>query len=83
MSENELFVLADGTVTVLASHLYRRQDPSDDEMFYAVPRLVTHIDDGAIDALSEFYEGTLEPGASVLALMSSCVSHLPDGVEYE
>jgi SAM-dependent methyltransferase len=83
MSENELFVLADGTVTVLAPHLYRRQDPSDDEMFYAVPRLVTHIDDGAIDALSEFYQGTLEPCTRILDLMSSCVSHLPDGVKYE
>ncbi|MBH62107.1 MAG: methyltransferase type 11 [Alphaproteobacteria bacterium] len=83
MSDNQFLVLADSTVTVLAPHLYRRQDLSDDEMFYAVPRLVTHINDGAINALSGFYASMPEPGTRVLDLMSSCVSHLPNGVAYE
>ena len=82
MSEKEIFVQADGTVTVLTPHLYRRQDSSDDEIFYAVPRLVTHIDNDAIGALSAFYESKLEPHTRVLDLMSSCVSHLPDGIEF-
>lgn len=74
--------LADGTETVLAPHLYRREDESDDEMFYAVPRLVRHIDDEACAALSRYYRGTLLPGTSVLDLMSSCVSHLPPETSY-
>ena len=77
MADNPFFVLSDGTTTMLARHLYRRSDESDDEMFYAIPRLVTHIDEGACGALSEFYGNTLESGAKVLDLMSSCVSHLP------
>ena len=82
MPDKPFFVLPDGTSTMLAPHLYRRNDESDDEMFYAIPRLVTHIDEGACGALSEFYGNTLEPGAKVLDLMSSCVSHLPTDAAY-
>ena len=56
-------------------------DPTDDAEFYARPRLVTHIDDGAIDALTDFYRTILPPGV-VLDLMSSWVSHLPPEVAY-
>lgn len=56
---------------------FARVDESDDSGFYFPPRLVTHIDDQAIAALSEFYGTMLEPGATVLDLMSSWVSHLP------
>ena len=82
MADNPFFVLSDGTVTMLAPHFYRRNDESDDEMFYAVPRLVTHIDEEACGALSEYYGRILEPGAKVLDLMSSCVSHLPTDTAY-
>lgn len=54
-------------------------DETDDSLFYAQPRLVTHIDDAAIGAATGFY-GTLVPdGGRVLDLMTSWVSHLPDG----
>ncbi|MDG2005108.1 MAG: methyltransferase domain-containing protein [Novosphingobium sp.] len=56
---------------------FARVDESDDSAFYFPPRLVTHIDDQAIAALSEFYGKTLNPGETVLDLMSSWVSHLP------
>ena len=82
MADNPFFVLSDGTVTMLAPHFYRRNDESDDEMFYAVPRLVTHIDEEACGALSGYYGRILEPGAKVLDLMSSCVSHLPTDTAY-
>ena len=39
------FVLVDGTTIALPPHLFRRDDEADDANFYAVPRLVTHIDD--------------------------------------
>ena len=56
---------------------FDRIDQGDDAAFYAPPRLVTHIDDQAIAALSRFYGETIPPGSTVLDLMSSWVSHLP------
>jgi len=62
---------------------FARQDPADDAVFYAVPRLVTHIDQSAIAALTAFYRQTLPVGGALLDLMSSWVSHLPDDVAYD
>jgi SAM-dependent methyltransferase len=55
---------------------FDRQDDGDDADFYAPPRLVTHIDNGAIAAVSELYDELGVPGGQVLDLMSSWVSHL-------
>jgi SAM-dependent methyltransferase len=55
---------------------FDRQDPGDDADFYAPPRLVTHIDDGAIAAVSGLYDELGVPDGRVLDLMSSWVSHL-------
>ncbi len=43
---------------------FAKEDPSDDGAFYAPARLVTHIDDVAIAALTEFYRITFPPAAS-------------------
>jgi SAM-dependent methyltransferase len=51
-----------------------RGDESSDARFYAVPRFVTHIDDGAIAAVGRLYEELAIEGV-VLDLMSSWVSH--------
>jgi Methyltransferase domain len=56
---------------------FGRIDEGDDAAFYAPPRLVTHIDEQAIAALSDFYREIIAPGSAVLDLMSSWVSHLP------
>ena len=56
---------------------FDRIDEGDDAAFYAPPRLVTHIDEQAIAALSDFYGETIAPGSTVLDMMSSWVSHLP------
>jgi SAM-dependent methyltransferase len=61
---------------------FARQDEGDDAEFYGVPRLVTHIDDGAIAALTGFYRETLPAGGVLLDLMGSWVSHLPADVAY-
>ena len=53
---------------------FARADEEPDPVFYAVPRLVTHIDDGAIAAVGELYE-ELRVTGDVLDLMSSWVSH--------
>ena len=61
---------------------FRRTDESPDAEFYRVPRLVTHIDDAAIAAVTQLYRELLPPGGRVLDLMSSWVSHLPPEIDY-
>ncbi len=61
----------------LSPHLFRRADESSDALFYAQPRLVTHIEDATIAAVTALYRELLPPGGAVLDLMSSWVSHLP------
>jgi SAM-dependent methyltransferase len=63
-------------------HAFERLDETPDGLFYAPPRLVTHIDEGAIDALTGFLREVVPPGGAVLDLMSSWVSHLPPEVAY-
>lgn len=60
---------------------FDRADDADDARFYAAPRLVTHIDDGAIAAVGELYD-ELGVSGRVLDLMSSWVSHLPATPEH-
>ena len=61
---------------------FRRYDESPDAQFYAFPRLVTHIDDGAIAAVTQLYREYVPAGGAFLDLMSSWVSHLPSDVHY-
>jgi hypothetical protein len=61
---------------------FAKEDPEDDAAFYVEARLTTHIDDPAIAALTDFYRRVLPPGARLLDLMSSWVSHLPPEVPY-
>ncbi|MGI8926215.1 MAG: methyltransferase domain-containing protein [Tepidiformaceae bacterium] len=61
---------------------FERLDETDDELFYREARLVTHIDDPAIEALRRFYGGILPAGGAILDLMSSWVSHLPPEAIY-
>jgi SAM-dependent methyltransferase len=61
---------------------FRRFDETPDAEFYTAPRLVTHIDDSTIAALTQLYRETLPPGGALLDLMSSWVSHLPDEATY-
>jgi SAM-dependent methyltransferase len=61
---------------------FTKIDTEEDEIFYEPPRLVCHIDDGAIAALTRFYANILPAGGVLLDLMSSWISHLPSEVEY-
>jgi SAM-dependent methyltransferase len=56
---------------------FDRDDPAQDAAFYSWPRLVTHIDDGAIAAVGALYE-ELGIAGDVLDLMGSWVSHFRD-----
>jgi len=71
-----------GSVLGLPRDAFTKEDPGDDAAFYAEPRLVTHIDDAAIAALTGFYREALPAGGVILDLMSSWVSHLPPAVNY-
>lgn len=69
-------------VSKLPRNAFRRQDESPDELFYRQPRFVTHIDDGAIAAVTRLYREHFPAGGAILDLMSSWVSHLPPEVSY-
>ncbi|CAH9101885.1 unnamed protein product [Cuscuta epithymum] len=62
---------------------FQRFDESKDSLFYEMPRLVTHIDDPAIAALTRYYSQALphtnSPGVAILDMCSSWVSHYPAG----
>ena len=60
------------------AQFFERVDDSPDSLFYRDARLVTHIDDATIAALTVFYAEFLPVDTSVLDLMSSWVSHLPE-----
>jgi len=53
---------------------FARSDPTADAGFYSFPRFVTHIDDGAIEAVGSLYDELALTG-DVLDLCSSWVSH--------
>lgn len=74
---------ATGGSSPLRPEHFRREDDADDAGFYAIPRLVTHIDDAAIAAATAFYRDLLPAGGRILDLMSSWISHLPAEVEFE
>lgn len=67
---------------------FRRLDESNDDNFYADPKLVEHIDDNAVRLLSQYHEKTIEKikmkniqtnsdvNINILDLCSSWVSHI-------
>jgi len=57
---------------------FARQDESDDDDFYATPRFVYHIDEGAVRALTNYYKDNIPPGSAILDICSSWVSHYPE-----
>lgn len=57
---------------------FRRDDESDDSLFYRSARKVVHIDDTAILLLKAYYGTILPQGGVLLDLMSSWRSHYPD-----
>src|SRR5918998_3126798 len=67
----------------LPEEAFRRYDETPDEEFYKVPRLVTHIDEWAIEAVTQLYREFFPQGGAILDLMSSWVSHLPPEIVYE
>jgi SAM-dependent methyltransferase len=67
---------------LLPEEAFSRYDETPDEEFYRVPRLVTHIDEQAIAAVTQLYREYFPPGGDILDLMSSWISHLPPEIGY-
>jgi hypothetical protein len=61
-------------VTEFPAGFFARADEAPDREFYSVDRLVTHLDQGAIDAVSELYRELALDG-DVLDICSSWISH--------
>jgi|SRR5579883_152384 SAM-dependent methyltransferase len=62
---------------------FSRQDEADDANFYAMPRMVVHLDDKAIARVKDIARRYIPPmQARVLDLMSSFRSHLPEDHPY-
>jgi len=66
----------------LPPQAFARRDEAPDQEFYRFERLVTHIDAGAVAAVTQLYRQFFPAGGAVLDLMSSWVSHLPAEVPY-
>lgn len=54
-----------------------RADQQDDGSFYAIPRLVYHIDEPAVSSLTQYYRNNISKKSDVLDICSSWVSHYP------
>ena len=57
---------------------FQREDESDDALFYSEARLVVHIDAAAIIQLKKYLYDQLPEDCTLLDLMSSWRSHIPD-----
>ena len=74
---------ADPGVDFFGDYPFTRLDDNPDTVFYRMPRLVEHVDAVATREISGIYRRLLMPGARVLDLMSSWISHLPGELDLE
>ena len=66
----------------LKPSFFQRQDETPDALFYREPRLLVHIDDGAIEAARQLYAEVLPQHGALLDLMSSYRSHMPPSLAW-
>ncbi len=57
-----------------------RPDENEDTLFYAMPRMVDHIDEKAVEILKSIYSRHVTPGSKVLDIMTSWTSHLDESI---
>jgi SAM-dependent methyltransferase len=60
---------------------FGRTDTDSDEIFYASPRMVNHLDETALQQVRSLYKELIPKNADILDLMSSMNSHLPESIE--
>jgi SAM-dependent methyltransferase len=60
---------------------FRREDESDDKIFYSTDRFVSHIDSRALETIEKIISNlVVEENPAVLDIMSGWDSHMPDGI---
>lgn len=62
---------------------FKREDETDDTLFYKEPRITTHIDTKCHENLVELYSRIMPHKGKILDLMSSYQSHFPQNREYQ
>ena len=68
---------------VLNNYQRKKLDESNDEEFYSDPKFVYHLDANFRQYLSELYEDVIADNSTILDLMSSWDSYLPQGKKYK
>ena len=68
---------------VLNNYQRKKLDESNDEEFYSDPKFVYHLDANFRQNLSDLYEIEIDNNSTVLDLMSSWDSYLPQGKKYK
>ena len=67
----------EGDETPFKESDFFRADQQFDGSFYAVPRFVYHIDEGAVASLTQYYRKNIPKNSRILDICSSWVSHYP------
>ena len=75
--------MTDDEIEGLHPRAFDKADTALDALFYAQPRFVAHIDDGARRAVTALYRTVLPENGVILDLMSSWISHLPEETVFE
>ena len=70
--------LSTKVVMIYPEGSFRREDETENSLFYVQPRLVVHVDDLATRAIATYFERVLPQCGVILDLMSSWRSHIPD-----
>jgi SAM-dependent methyltransferase len=66
---------------ILPDDSFSRLDEADDALFYAEPRLVSHLDQVALETIQRIIgQLVVEHSPAILDLMASWDSHLPEGL---
>ena len=68
---------------ILTYQQRQKQDETNDSEFYSTPKFVYHLDANFRNNLTELYKKEFENNRSVLDLMSSWDSYLPENLEYK
>ena len=68
---------------VLSNYQRKKIDESNDEEFYSDPKFVYHLDANFRQYLSNIYRNEIADNSTVLDLMSSWDSHLPEEKKYK
>jgi hypothetical protein len=82
MSDTTEDAAPDNDLPELSPNAFLKLDAEPDDIFYAAPRFVTHIDGNAIAAVTTLYRELFPAGGTILDLMSSWISHLPGDIAY-